>query len=207
MQDAYPELKETAERTSRAIHSEETRFSHTLELGLEKLEELIRQTLALRRHRALEQVVEDWRRDRKDCADEVSRVITVSEPNLPTANEKAVALLLAQLRPTLGLTRGADFESQILRALASPGVVPGADAFKLYDTYGLPRDFIEDAVLAATAAKFSQSSARARVRKNSNPATKAKSSLTTHPSTPNLAVRLAIADGSTAMITTPWSPR
>jgi alanyl-tRNA synthetase len=146
MQDAYPELKETAERTSRAIHSEETRFSHTLELGLEKLEELIRQTLALRRHRALEQVVEDWRRDRKDCADEVSRVITVSEPNLPTANEKAVALLLAQLRPTLGLTRGADFESQILRALASPGVVPGADAFKLYDTYGLPRDFIEDAV-------------------------------------------------------------
>src|SRR5438105_630430 len=40
MQDAYPELKDTAERVSKAIHSEETRFAHTLDVGLNKLEEL-----------------------------------------------------------------------------------------------------------------------------------------------------------------------
>jgi alanyl-tRNA synthetase len=39
MQDAYPELKETCDRVSKAVLAEETRFAHTLELGLKKLEE------------------------------------------------------------------------------------------------------------------------------------------------------------------------
>jgi len=41
MQDAYPELKETVERVSKAVLLEETRFAHTLNVGLEKLENLI----------------------------------------------------------------------------------------------------------------------------------------------------------------------
>ena len=40
MRDAYPELNETAERVSRTVFFEETRFAHTLEVGLEKLERL-----------------------------------------------------------------------------------------------------------------------------------------------------------------------
>jgi alanyl-tRNA synthetase len=39
MQDAYPELKESSERVSKAILAEETRFAHTLDLGLRKLED------------------------------------------------------------------------------------------------------------------------------------------------------------------------
>ena len=39
MEDAYPELNETADRVSKAVLAEETRFAHTLELGLKKLEE------------------------------------------------------------------------------------------------------------------------------------------------------------------------
>ena len=42
MQDAYPELKETADRVSKAVLAEETRFAHTMEVGLEKLEEIIK---------------------------------------------------------------------------------------------------------------------------------------------------------------------
>src|SRR3977135_697163 len=45
MQNAYPELRGTAEQTSKVIYSEETRFSHTLEVGLEKLEELIKRSV------------------------------------------------------------------------------------------------------------------------------------------------------------------
>src|SRR5690242_5992216 len=41
MQDAYPELIESAERVSRAVMSEERRFAHTVALGLKKLEEEI----------------------------------------------------------------------------------------------------------------------------------------------------------------------
>jgi alanyl-tRNA synthetase len=43
MQDAYPELKETSERSSRAILAEEKRFANTLTVGLAILEPIIRQ--------------------------------------------------------------------------------------------------------------------------------------------------------------------
>src|SRR6202034_4080819 len=40
MRDAYPELRETADRVSKSVLAEETRFAHTLDLGLKKLETL-----------------------------------------------------------------------------------------------------------------------------------------------------------------------
>jgi alanyl-tRNA synthetase len=70
MQDAYPELDETAEQVSKTVLVEEQRFAHTLDIGLEKLEGLL-----------------------KESTEQLS----------------------------------------------------GADAFKLYDTFGMPRDFIADA--------------------------------------------------------------
>src|SRR3989441_2796160 len=78
MQDAYPELKETAGRVSKAVLAEEQRFAHTIDIGLEMLE-----------------------RD-------------LSSPDI--------------------LTRDA----------VGQRVYPGERAFKLYDTFGLPFDFIED---------------------------------------------------------------
>jgi alanyl-tRNA synthetase len=70
MRDAYPELNETAERVSKAVQVEETRFAHTMDVGLEKLEALL-----------------------KSSADKLA----------------------------------------------------GEDAFKLYDTFGMPLDFMQDA--------------------------------------------------------------
>ena len=70
MQDAYPELKETADRVSQNVLAEETRFAHTLDVGLEKLEELLKR---------------------------------------------------------------------------STQELAGAEAFKLYDTFGMPLDFMQDA--------------------------------------------------------------
>src|SRR6201997_4487136 len=70
MQDAYPELNEPAERVSKTIQVEERRFAHTMDVGLEKLETLLK---------------------------------------------------------------------------TSPERLAGEDAFKLYDTFGMPQDFIKDA--------------------------------------------------------------
>src|SRR6266513_1157819 len=42
MQDAYPELKESADRVSKTVLSEEQRFAHTLDIGLKKLEDAFR---------------------------------------------------------------------------------------------------------------------------------------------------------------------
>ncbi len=70
MRDAYPELNDTAERVSKNVHLEETRFAHTLEVGLQRLEDLLKQ---------------------------------------------------------------------------SKGQLAGAETFKLYDTFGMPLDFMQDA--------------------------------------------------------------
>jgi alanyl-tRNA synthetase len=70
MQDAYPELNESADRVSKAVQIEESRFAHTMDIGLEKLEALLKN---------------------------------------------------------------------------SPEKLAGEDAFKLYDTFGMPLDFMQDA--------------------------------------------------------------
>src|SRR6202158_1519083 len=70
MQEAYPELRESADRVSTIVLAEETRFAHTLDVGLQKLEQLLDK---------------------------------------------------------------------------SSGRLPGEDAFKLYDTFGMPLDFMQDA--------------------------------------------------------------
>ena len=41
MQDAFPELKDSIDRVSKAVLVEETRFAHTMNVGLEKLEALL----------------------------------------------------------------------------------------------------------------------------------------------------------------------
>ncbi|MGO9862796.1 MAG: alanine--tRNA ligase [Terriglobales bacterium] len=84
MQDAYPELNETAKRVSNTVLAEETRFAHTLDLGLKKLEEEL---------------------------------------------EAAI-----HLSSTLGTATA----SEAIR-------LRGADAFRLYDTFGMPLDFMQDA--------------------------------------------------------------
>ncbi len=80
MQSAYPELKDSAERVAKVVLTEETRFAHTLDLGLKRLEEDLAPLVEARKHN-------------------------------PAA-----------------------------RAMYS-----GEKAFKLYDTFGLPLDFIIDA--------------------------------------------------------------
>jgi alanyl-tRNA synthetase len=80
MKDAYPELKETADRVSKAVLAEETRFAHTLDLGLKKLED--------------------------------------------------------DLQP---LVAGSGKDASV------KAVYAGEKAFKLYDTFGMPLDFMQDA--------------------------------------------------------------
>jgi alanyl-tRNA synthetase len=78
---AYPELREqNADRVPEIVLAEEKRFSHTLDIGLKKLDEIV-----------------------------------------------------------------ADFQGARDTQRPSIGFLPGDRAFMLYDTYGLPRDFIEDA--------------------------------------------------------------
>ncbi|MGA9968561.1 MAG: alanine--tRNA ligase, partial [Terriglobales bacterium] len=88
MQEAYPELNETAERVSKTVLAEETRFLHTVDDGLRMLEK------------------------------------ELNELNIKQAEP---------MRKLPGIV-----------VSTKPVTLPGTTAFKLYDTYGLPLDFIED---------------------------------------------------------------
>ena len=109
MQDAYPELNETVERVSKAVLTEETRFAHTLDVGVNRLEE----TLAF-------QLMEQLGREL-----EMSREDSKALPERPGMSRTAA--LVADLNDT-GITPR----------------LPGAIAFKLYDTFGIPPDFMQD---------------------------------------------------------------
>src|SRR5438105_608667 len=153
MQDAYPELKENVDRVSRAVHVEETRFVHTLELGLKRLEEDFEQT---KHHQFQEylaglleknslapveplEVIQKLRSKFKpgidDKTDEGRRALYrdffhyVNEPQERKPNDSpnqqiaGMRRIAASFRPTY----------------------PGIQGFKLYDTFGMPLDFMQDA--------------------------------------------------------------
>jgi len=102
MKDAYPELVESANRVTEMIKGEETRFAHTLEIGLKGLEDLL------------------------NAIDE-----------RPLSREKD----LDTVADDIGRRGGIPSESDIARMR----VLSGKEAFRLYDTFGLPLDFMTDA--------------------------------------------------------------
>src|SRR5438309_461077 len=130
MQDAYPELKETAGRVSKAVLAEEQRFAHTLDLGLRKLGE--------------------------DLAPLIAEKYLAAHPG--TA--------LDELRKIFGYE--ISWEGWGSMAPRSEAVYPGDKGFKLYDTFGMPLDFIQDAVrdvgLAFDQAGFDRAMAEQRER-------------------------------------------
>ncbi len=99
MQDAYPELKETAGQVSKVVLAEETRFAHALIEGLKRL-------------------------------DDVIIMIAVDQGGVTKSTDAVYPSTLNIVQESK--KRGVHLE------------LYGVDAFKLYDTYGLPRDFIED---------------------------------------------------------------
>ncbi len=120
MSDAYPELNETAERASKVVLAEETRFAHTLELGLKQLEARIAQV----------------------------RSTHISETG-STALDRAKAdpVYSAALRNQDNTTDVGIYRQYFdeVDGSTGPPVLSGEESFKLYDTFGMPLDFIQDA--------------------------------------------------------------
>jgi alanyl-tRNA synthetase len=128
--DAYPELDDSIERVSKVIHEEERRFANTLDLGRAQQDALINAGLSTSERSLLfeqgkiklEELIESAKNWLKNTSDLLLKEIVESI----SARDAVTKEQLHYIRQ-----RGQTFD--------------GADAFKLYDTFGLPFDFILDA--------------------------------------------------------------
>ena len=133
MKDAYPELIETANRVSETIKDEETRFAHTLYYGNQELV------------RDLDSVLFDgiqsfFANDQTKFA-----AFALVEPNL---DHRSIRQAFSEPGKGLALPFS-DWPKVAQRIRKWSGNIikfPGDRAFRLYETFGLPLDFIEEAV-------------------------------------------------------------
>jgi len=130
MQDAYPELRETAARVSRTVHAEENRFSHTIDLGLDELDRIVRLRPAKK--------LREWLQSTGNERDERFH-IRLGE----RAWETNLESVTAGIRAKYSGREAAEMEAEA-NGIFLDQFLTGNEAFRLYDTFGLPLDFMTD---------------------------------------------------------------
>jgi alanyl-tRNA synthetase len=138
MIEAYPELGESAARVAKVIEAEEGRFANTLAVGSSKLDELIKQAREKRAHEGAL------------CLAEIEsasggRVRQIYESLKPLDTQEKIEAFIGKTGALFGVEVGAVIMSDFMRTVRTPPILEGAEAFKLYDTFGLPLDFMVDA--------------------------------------------------------------
>ncbi|HUA01590.1 MAG TPA: alanine--tRNA ligase [Candidatus Aquilonibacter sp.] len=141
MAGAYPELMgPSGEHALKVVAEEEHRFQRTVDVGLGKLDEGI--------------VV--WKRSSPYFPEyflkndlplhEVDRIRMAVLNAAHEPRGTSDLQLREDIKRRLPDVAGAPFMRTIVDDLRKGSAFPGQEAFKLYDTYGLPRDFIHDVV-------------------------------------------------------------
>jgi alanyl-tRNA synthetase len=136
MKSAYPELVEGADRVAAIIKREEERFNSILGRGMDYLQGEIRAA----KRSAYDETIRNTMFEHR---------ILLHEGNITTAADRFSISDFLNREEQEELAPGyfGDEWPVFLDAIRATSVtLPGEKAFKLYDTWGLPRDFIEDAV-------------------------------------------------------------
>ncbi len=141
MSTAYPDLTESAARVSAVILAEEQRYSHTVAVGTKKFEERYGEL-----HAASVEAVESFIEARENQAqislDHSARKYRAENALLALSDQE----LAMAAEAALGSKFGPELAAYIRANAKAWKTFPGEEAFKLYDTYGLSPDFIEDVV-------------------------------------------------------------
>ena len=152
MQDAYPELLDTAERVSKAVLAEETRFAHTISMGLVQWEDAVSSSEQAAELNQFQRLLTQAHHKQQDRLSDLISGLFSAKPQLEPQLDKALRAALDKkdesifwgfVSESFGSERASQVRSEFLRLSGKPRI-DGAVAFKLYDTFGLPRDFIED---------------------------------------------------------------
>jgi alanyl-tRNA synthetase len=138
MKESYPELLQRSEHVRKVILSEEKKFSRTLSEGLPKLEQefVSREVVQILREIVDRNsvVLAERRRSELDDLKQPDDFELMRKELRAGGSEIPVMYFSSLIRETLPRSEWAKF--------------PGRTAFFLYETYGLPRDFIQDVALS-----------------------------------------------------------
>ena len=137
MEAAYPELRETGERVSRVVQGEEDRFRHTVAVGLRELERIVKQPSM----QAKSILVDELIADRPAHKLELENAFNSARREMDDQLFLRVAAILAPGERYQRL-----LQNWAIAERSRATMLGGIDAFKLYDTYGLPLDFMQDAL-------------------------------------------------------------
>ena len=127
--------------------AEEVKFEHTMEAGLVRFEELVRESRLRAFANSFHEFVTKLQSQAQtnEDGDALSRL----EGEIPNpirqeaASGKPDALRL-YLENRFGPSRGRDYAEQIAITAAAVLQILGIEAFRLYDTFGMPLDFMQD---------------------------------------------------------------
>jgi alanyl-tRNA synthetase len=130
MYGAYPELKDSDDRVARVVEAEEKQFARVVAEGQRKTEEQVEKT-------------------RLSYIASMDRLVDLYSTQIFSDETHAFARRDWQSlrRFLIGLSAGESERTQINRAMDSveeSQKFPGPTAFHIYETYGMPKDFIED---------------------------------------------------------------
>src|SRR5579884_299284 len=136
MKDAYPELIESADRIAKIVLMEETRFAHTLEVGNQYLEQEIFQPWTDARTK----LIEAMELEKPSAAKAIGNAFITSV----NKNRGDLTSFFSEVSSHLGEERAKQLRTDWIAVEKLPLRLSGRKAFDLYQTYGLPKDYVED---------------------------------------------------------------
>ncbi len=131
MAGAYPELLETAEHVRKVVQAEERQIARTLDRGLEEWDNLLRKKIVERILRELDQ-------------EKPSSSHIFNEAFGLSLKRKDFSPLFEAVERELGPSRSQRLRHQWNAKDVAPVRIAGEEAFRLWDTFGLPLDFMQD---------------------------------------------------------------